>query len=310
MSSLLTDKKPSSFFLNRGTRFKALFALGLVCIFWGTTWIATKQGVLHTPALQVAGLRQFISGLLYIFYFVLKGARWPRGKEWWPVIILALLNFTLTNGLTTWGIQYISAGLGAIISATFPLWIVVINLFSAKTKEPPLAIIGLLLGFAGVCIIFYDHLADLLQPDFRLGILLSLLGAWTWAFGVIYTKKQAASFNPYFSIGLQMLLSGSLTSIIANASGIAIPYQDIPWQTWSAIAYLTCIGSVVTFAAYLYALQRLPTEQMSIYAYINPMVAVLLGALFFEEKLTIFIAIGGLVTLAGVNLINMAFRRK
>lgn len=302
-----TNKAP--FLQQRGIRFKALFALGMVCFFWGTTWIASRQGVKHMPALQLAGIRQSIGGLLYVIYFLSKGRAWPRGKEWGPIIILSLLNFALSNGLSTWGVKYISAGLGSIIAATFPLWIVIINLFGDKSKIPAKAVIGLLLGFTGVCVIFYEHLADFLDPEFRFGILLSLTASWTWAFGTLYTKQQAAAFNPYFSLGLQMLISGILTTLIAVVAGQTIPVQDIPWQSWTAIAYLATFGSVISFIAYLYALQNLPTEQASIYAYINPVVAVLLGSLLFNEKLTLFIIAGGAITLLGVHLINRAYRK-
>lgn len=303
-----TNKAP--FLHQRGTRFKALFALGMVCFFWGTTWIASRQGVKYMPALQLAGIRQSIGGLLYVIFFLSKGRALPRGKEWGPIIILSLLNFALSNGLSTWGVKYISAGLGSIIAATFPLWIVIINLFSVRSKIPAKAVIGLLLGFTGVCVIFYEHLGDFLNAEFRFGILLSLTASWTWAFGTLYTKQQAAAFNPYFSLGLQMLISGILTSLIAGISGQTIPVQDIPWQSWTAIAYLATFGSVISFIAYLYALQNLPTEQASIYAYINPVVAVLLGSLLFNEKLTLFIIAGGAITLVGVHLINQAYRKR
>lgn len=304
----LTGKAP--FLHKKGIRIKALIALGMVCFFWGTTWIASRQGVKHMPALQLAGIRQTIGGLLYVVYFLSKGRAWPRGKEWGPIIILSLLNFFLSNGLSTWGVKFISAGLGSIIAATFPLWIVIINLFTARSKIPLLALLGLLLGFSGVCVIFYEHLADFIDPEFQFGILLSLTASWTWAFGTLYTKKQAAAFNPYFSLGLQMLISGLLTSIIAILSHQTVPINEIPWQSWTAIAYLASFGSVISFIAYLYALQNLPTEQVSIYAYINPVVAVLLGSLLFDEKLTVFIVAGGAITLLGVHLINRAYRQK
>ena len=188
----------------KGTRTKAIFALALVCFLWGTTWIASKEGVRHMPPLQMAGLRQLLGGLCYVVFFLIKGARWPNLKEWQSIIVLSFLNFLLANGLSTWGLKYISSGLGAIMGAIFPLWLVVIGLFSVQSKMPGKAIVGLLLGFGGVCIIFYEHLHDFFNPDFRLGIFLSLIATWGWAFGTIYTKKHAANFNPYFSIGLQM----------------------------------------------------------------------------------------------------------
>jgi drug/metabolite transporter (DMT)-like permease len=292
----------------KGTRTKAIFALALVCFLWGTTWIASKEGVRHMPPLQMAGLRQLLGGLCYVVFFLIKGARWPNLKEWQSIIVLSFLNFLLANGLSTWGLKYISSGLGAIMGAIFPLWLVVIGLFSVQSKMPGKAIIGLLLGFGGVCIIFYEHLQDFFNPDFRLGIFLSLIATWGWAFGTIYTKKHAANFNPYFSIGLQMAVSGIALTSFSYSFTDTIPVTSIPWQSWASIVYLVVFGSVISFIAYLYALQNLSTEQASLYAYINPMVAILLGWLIFSEKLTMFIAAGGLVALLGVYLVNKAYK--
>ena len=116
--------------LRKNTRTKAVIALGIVCILWGTTWVASKEGVTHMPALQLAGFRQLVAGLAYIIYFMSIGAEWPKGREWYAIGVLSFLNILCSNGLTTWGVQYISAGLGAIIAATFPLWIVIIGLLS------------------------------------------------------------------------------------------------------------------------------------------------------------------------------------
>src|SRR6185436_13763398 len=292
----------------KGTRAKAIFALALVCFLWGTTWLASKEGVRRMPALQMASVRQLIAGLIYVSYFLWKGTKLPKGKEWTPILILSLLNFVLSNGLSTWGVKYISAGLGSIMGAIFPLWLVVIGLFSTAGKTPRKAIIGLILGFGGVCIIFSEHLQDFFNADFRFGIILSLIATWTWAFATLYTKKQAANFNPYFSLGLQMLISGIVLFSFTNLTGHAVPLTKVPWQSWASIAYLIIFGSLIAFICYLYALQNLPTEQASIYAYINPMVAVILGWLVFNEKLSVFIGMGGLVTLLGVYLVNKAFK--
>ncbi len=294
----------------KGTRAKAIFALAVVSILWGTTWLASKQGVKHMPALQLAGIRQLIGGGLYLIYFFLKGYSFPKLKEMGPLFILALLNFVCSNGLSTWGVKYISAGLGAIIGAIFPLWLVIIGLFSAKEKIPVKAIIGLILGFAGVCIIFYEHLLDFAKPNFRFGILLSIIATWTWAFGSLYTKQQAAKFNPYFGLGFQMIIAGATLLFVSFFDKHAIPFTAIPWQSWLAITYLVVFGSVIAFVCYLYSLQHLPTEQASIYAYINPIVAVLLGSVLFDEKLTAVLAVGGLVTLYGVYLVNKAFKKQ
>lgn len=284
-----------------------ILALIWVGFFWGTTWIASKEGVSHMPSLQLVATRQFISGTLYILFFIITKEPWPKGKQWRTIIILGILNFTLSNGLSTSGVKYISSGLGAIIAAIFPIWVVIISFFRGE-RIAKLAVFGLLISFGGICIIFYEHLADFLIPDFRLGIVLSVLATISWAFGTLYTKKKAASFNPYFSLGLQMFISSILLFAVNGAMGTSISLSEIPLNSWFAISYLVIIGSVITFNVFVYCLQHLPPEVSSIYAYINPIVALLLGVVFFGESLTLSIILGGLVTLVGLYLVNKSLR--
>ena len=288
---------------------KPILALIWVCFFWGTTYIASKEGVKHIPAIQMCAIRQLLGGSLYLMYFGYHKHPWPKGKQWVTILILSALNFMLTNTLSTWGVKYISSGLGAIIAAIVPLWIVIITMFEGH-RLPLKAMIGLMLGFSGVCIIFYDHLKDFLIADFRFGIFLSLAASISWAFGGVYTKKHSANFNPYFSMGLQMLISAIALFSVTYSTGDMINISDIPINGWLAVSYLVIVGSVLTFIAYVFMLQRLPTSQASIYAYVNPVVAVLLGAIIFHEKLNMYVAIGGAVTIFGVYLVNDSFRKK
>lgn len=286
-----------------------IVALCWVSFFWGTTWLASKEGVKHMPALQLAGIRQLLGGTLYVAYFLYKKAPWPRGKQWKTIVILSILNFVLSNGLSTWGVKFISSGLGAIIGALVPLWVVIICFFRGE-KLARLAFFGLVVSFGGVCVIFYDHLSDFLKPDFRFGIIVSIVATITWAFGTIHTKKKAGSFNPYFSLGLQMLISSCITLSVVGATGTGVNLSLIPANSWWSIGYLVLIGSVLTFIAFIYMLQRLPPEINSIYAYINPIVAVLLGTIIYGESLTTVIAIGGFVTLCGLYLVNYSIRKE
>lgn len=285
-----------------------ILALIWVGFFWGTTWIASKEGVRYIPGIQMAAIRQFIAGLLYILFFLVTKAPWPKGKQWKTIVILAVLNFTLSNGLSTAGVKYISSGLGAIIAAIFPIWVVLISFFRGE-RIAKLAVTGTLISFVGICVIFYEHLGDFLIPDFRLGIILSVIATITWAFGTLYTRKKAASFNPYFSLGLQMFISGLLLFAYNGATGISVNLSEIPINTWYAIAYLVIVGSLITFTIFIYSLQNLPPEVSSLYAYMNPVVAVLLGSVIFDETLSISIALGGIVTLFGLYLVNQSLRR-
>lgn len=285
-----------------------ILALCWISFFWGTTWIASKEGVKHMPALQLVAIRQFLGGIIYISFFLFKKTPWPKGKQWKTIAILSILNFVLSNALSTWGVKYISSGLGAIIGACVPLWIVIISFFQGE-RLSKFSIMGLLISFSGVCVIFYDHLADFLIPDFRFGIIISVISTITWAFGTLYTKQKAASFNPYFSLGIQMFLSSILLFAYNGATGTAVNLAEIPAISWWSIAYLVVFGSVLTFIAFIYALQNLPAAISSVYSYINPIIAVLLGALIFDETLNTAIAIGGSVTLFGLYLVNYSLRK-
>ena len=309
MQRFLTQKYYADKRKKTSTNTKALFALAWVSIFWGTTWIAAKEGVKNMPALQMAGIRQFIAGLLFIIYFLVKKQSLPKGKQWIPVIMLSFLNFMLSNALSTSGIKYISSGLGSIIGAIFPLWLVIISIFSGKQLSRE-TITGLLMGLGGICIIFYDHLKDFINTDFTLGIILSVASTISWAIGTLYTKQQAIHYNPYFSLGFQMFISGTTLILISYGTGNAVGLTDIPSTSWWAIGYLVIFGSVLTFAAYLYSLQNLPTALASVYAYINPIVAVILGAAILGEKLSLFIAAGGAITIAGLYIVNNSLKKK
>lgn len=260
------------------------------------------------PALQLATIRQFLGGLIYVGYFLLKKEAWPKGKQWRTILVLSFLNFVCSNGLSTWGVKYMTSGLGAIISALFPIWIIIINFFNGE-RIAKMALFGILISFGGICIIFIDYIADFLRPDFQFGIILMTASTITWAFGILQTKKKAASFNPYFSLGLQMLISSVFLFGITEATAVNIPLSEIPSESWWAIGYLVIIGSVLTFIAFIYTLQHLPTEISSIYVYINPIVAMILGSIIFGETLTQAIAIGSAVTLTGLYMVNKSIRK-
>lgn len=288
---------------------KAYLALVVVCLVWGVSWVGTKEAVKYMPTFQMVGIRQTLAGLAYVLFFMVRGYKLPRKKEWYPILLLSLLNFMISNGLASWGVKLTTAGLSAIMGAIFPLWLVIILAARGGSRMPAVAWIGILIGFSGVCIVFYEHLHELFNFSFLGGILLGLIASLSWAFGTIYTKEFAIDFNPYHSIGWQMLISGLVVTLLAQLSGQVIPMAEIKLYTWTAILFLVVVSSIIAFVAYLYALQKLPTSLVSVYAYINPLVAVLAGSLFTGEPLTVLIISGSLVTLAGVYIVNRALSK-
>ncbi|HZV43436.1 MAG TPA: EamA family transporter [Saprospiraceae bacterium] len=294
--------------MKKDTR-NAYLALLVVCVVWGVSWVGTKEAVRNMPPFQMVGIRQFLAGLVYVGYFLVRGAKLPGRKDWKIILLLSFLNFMVSNGLATWGVKLTTAGISAIIGAIFPLWLVIILTFKEGNRFPRMAWMGILLGFVGICIIFYDHLKLLFDYSFLGGIVLGLVAALSWAYGTIYTKEYAEDFNPYQSIGWQMLISGVTLNIVATVTGQTIPISEITLYTWEAILFLVVVSSIIAFLAYLYALQRLPASLVSTYAYINPIVAVFAGHFFIHEKLSLLMLEGSLVTLTGVYIVNRALTK-
>lgn len=295
---------------NQSEKTLAFLALALVSFFWGTTWLASKKGVETMPGLQLAGIRQLIGGTLYTLYFFSQGYRFPNRQQLLQFVWMSILMFVISNGFSTWSLEYIPSGLGAVIGAMSPLWTALFSiLLFRETRLNFTTIIGLILGFAGIVIIFGDYLEAIFQSRFALGILLGTIATMTWAIGTLYTIRHAKDLNAYYSLGWQMLLSGIILTLIARGTGNFIPLSKTTPQTWYSIGYLVIIGSIITFGAFIYCLKRLPPAQSSIYAYINPIVAVLIGTSLNNEKLNSIIAIGTAVTILGVFMVNRGFKR-
>lgn len=296
---------------NQSQRTRALLAVGVVCILWGTTWLASKKGVQYMPALQLAGIRQLTAGIIYIVYLYYKGFRLPTRQQLIQFFLMGMLLIVINNGFSTWSMKYMPSGLGAVIGAASPLWIALLSTYVFKeTKLNVITIVGLVLGTGGILFIFSDYLHALLNSSFSIGIVLNVIASIAWAFGTIYTVKNAKNVDPYFSLGWQMLLGGIVLLVASRITGQYIPVRDIPMQSVFSISYLVLVGSVITYSAFIYALKRLPAAQVSVHAYVNPIVALVVGALLNDEKLNFIIAGGTAITLVGIYLVNTGFKKQ
>lgn len=280
---------------------RAYAALAVVSFFWGTTYLASRVAVQHIPGMYLASVRTLIAGSSIILFSLLRGRKFPDLKTLWQSALLGFVMISFSSGLSHWAVQYISAGLAAIIGATIPLWIAV---FSGKKSLHPKTLAGLLLGFAGIAIIFYDHLSELFQSKFRFGVILASVSCITWAAGSVYSSKIKLNVSLFFGAGLQMFFAGIILFIYSTITHIKVPLDGLPILTLSCIAYLTLIGSVLTYSCFVYAVQHLPPAKVGIYAYINPIVAILLGHLLLHERLNLLTVAGAAVTIGGVYLVN------
>ena len=285
--------------------YKAYFALALVSFFWGTTYIASRIGAQHMPGLFVSGLRQFISGLILVGFFLLKGNRLPDLATLKRISIHSIFLICFANGLLTWSLEYISGGLAAIIAALIPLFIVLFSIGMSKCARITRSMMaGLLIGFAGVATIFYDYFADLGNRSFLFGIVLAFLSILSWSFGTVYAARERPPIDILFNVGLQMLIAGILILVTCGLTGKYINPTHIDSYSWLAILYLVLFGSIIAYSAYVFVIGKLPATQVSIYAYINPIVAVVFGWLLLSEKMSGSMIMGTLITLAGVYIVS------
>lgn len=291
-------------------RTKGLTAVGIVSILWGTTWMASKIGIKYLPALQLSGLRHIIGGGLYVIYFAAFRKMFLRRDQFLRIFMMAVIMFVLSNGLSVLSVVYMPSGIASVVGAIAPIWVVIISyFFQKKTSFIPQTIIGIVLGFAGVVICFYDYFNEIKEGSFALGIFFGLISSITWAIGALLTAKQAKDTDPYFSLGWQMLISGILLNLISYSLGDFVSINHLPFEAWLSVGYLVLVGSVIAFGAYVFALKRLPAALVTVHAYINPIVALIIGSLLLDERLTANIATGTLATLLGVFLVNNSFKK-
>jgi drug/metabolite transporter (DMT)-like permease len=296
--------------LQTSNKNKAYFALTATSIIWGTTWVASRIGVEDVPGLQVSYLRQFIAGCLLLSFFFIRGEKLPTWQQFRWLFILSIFMFVLANGFSTWSVKYIPSGLASLISALAPICVVLIDLvFFKQHKNTPLTFLGLFIGFAGVAMVFYENAFHEQPEGYVLGIIYGLIAMIAWSIGTIFVTRNKYNINPYYAMGWQMFLSSFMIFILAKFTRNDIPINEVTLKTWGAIAYLIIMGSVIAFAAFIYSIKYLPTAIASLYAYINPIVAMLFGTLILDEPLTINLLFGAIVTLVGVYIVNYSIKK-
>ena len=223
---------------------------------------------------------------------------------------MSVLMFVFANGLSTWSLKWIPSGLSALIGALYPLSVVIIERLFFKSKAlSKLTYIGLFLGFTGVIIVFYENAFDGINASMLIGLCLSLIAMLSWSVGTVFLMRNKAELNPYYGTGWQMLISSIILLIWAESTNQSVSFADISLKVWGVIFYLVIFGSIIAFVAFIYSMKKLPAAIASLYAYVNPLVAMILGALLVDEKLTVNILWGSLVTLVGVYLVNLSVRR-
>lgn len=290
---------------------KGYIALFITSTVWGTTWVVSKVGVSQIPALQLTYLRQFIAGSIFLLFFILyKKTKLPTAKQFRWLFIMSIIMFVSANALSTWAIKFIPAGLGALIGALYPLCVVILERIFFKSKRMTLlTMLGLFLGIIGIALVFYENAFKINNSHFLFGVGLSIIAMLSWSIGTIFIARNKVAINPYYGIGWQMIISSVIIFIIMQATNSAIPILQITVIAWWVILYLVILGSLIAFVAFIYSMQKLPAAIASLYAYINPIVAMVCGYVFINEPLSNNIIIGSAITLFGVFLVNFSIKK-
>ena len=283
---------------------KAYFAWITICIVWGTTYLAIRIGVADLPPMLFAGLRWIIAGILMTVLLNLRAYKFPGLKDLKHLAIVGILLIGIANGLVVVAEQWLPSGLTALILSTLPFWVVGMEYFLPNRPKINLFIIvELLLGTSGVVVIFARDLNIAVDLNILLGGLCLLGAVIAWAAGSIYWKYKKTEVRPMMGASIQMLIAG----ILQTALGLILGEHNSFHLTQNgvfALGYLIVFGSILGYASYIYSITNLPLSLVSTYAYINPIIAILLGSYFLSEPLTITVFIAAGLILIGVALVK------
>ncbi len=291
---------------------KAYIALVYVCIVWGTTYFGIKVGVKHYPAFLFAGVRQAVAGIILIIAaLAINKNKDLSTKNILRQMLVGFLMLTLGNGLVSMGMRFIPSGVSALICSMMPIFAVMFNLMSSKKDHFNLQIgLGLLFGTLGVALIFRHNIDEVMKPTYLGGIALTIIATCGWALGSTINRRGGEASNPFLNSGMQLLFGGIFMLVaspaVDNYNGFVL------WNTQAilALAYLIIFGSALAYAAYMYSLSVLPVGIATLYAYVNPLIAVMAGYLFLNEDLNIYIGLAFATIIFSVFLVNRGYRKQ
>lgn len=287
----------------------AYTALAVICVLWGTTFLGIRIGVMDIPPFLFSAMRMTIAGfILIVIMMAFAKVQLPSKQVLFKQALAGFSLFTLGNGLISLAEVHISSGITAIICSMIPIWVTLINLGTSEDERPTLPVfLGLAIGLSGIVLMFGENLGDFSNPSYTWSIVVIFIANMGWSFGSVWIKRQITSGNTFMNAGLQMFFGGVF---LFGASFIFDDYSTLKWTApavWSLV-YLIVFGSIIAYACFSYAVKKLPITIVSLYAYINPIVAVLLGTLILGERFNMRIAIAMLVTVAGIYIVNKGFQ--
>ncbi len=292
--------------MNFSKDFKLIFAILTVAIVWGTTFLGIRIAVESIPPWFVAGIRQLIAAILLLIILIFsKELKWIGWKNLGIQVLFSILMLIVANGMTTVAEEHVSSSLASLVSAASPFLVFIGSIFFGLQKFSFRGLIGIVMGFFGIALIFKDGLQDLLNPDYRMGVLFLFIAISGWSLGSIFTKKLNLQEQ---NISLNLFYQFAFAGIVQTIFGFFLS-EKIEIETWSfrsifATFYLAVFGSVAAYFAFHYALKKISPTQISLLSYINTIIAIFLGWLILNEKISATFIAATVLIICGVFITN------
>jgi drug/metabolite transporter (DMT)-like permease len=288
--------------LDRPSKTRVLAAFAAVYVIWGSTYLAIHYAIETIPPFLMMGVRSILAGGILLFWSRKSGTKVAR-DEWLPLVIVAILFFVLGHGLLAWAQKSVASGLAAVLIASDPLWIALIE--SSVIKEFRLSgrqIIGLIIGFAGIVLLFVP--AQSIRID-TMGATMILLSAISWSVGAVYSRIAKLPKAATLSAAIELILGGLFLVLFAFLLGEFQSFQftSVSLRSFLALLYLVIFGSIVTFTAYVWLLGVTSATRVATHTYVNPVIAVFLGWALAGEQFTSMMMIASAIIVLSVYLV-------
>jgi drug/metabolite transporter (DMT)-like permease len=291
-----------------------IFAFAALYLIWGSTYLGILFAIRAIPPLLMAGSRFFLAGLIMLGIASWQGAPKSSFAEWRSALIVGACLLFFGNGGVTIAEQWVPTGLASLLVATVPIYIALLDWLSGSAPRPaPLVMLGLTGGFVGIGILagpVWFAAPETGHPHLGAGMLVLLFGSLVWSIGSLYSRRILTSASPLFFSGQTMLSGGSLMLLagLLLGEGRDFHFRNLDSLSLGAFAYLVLVGAIIGYTAYIWLLRHCDPAKVATYAYVNPLVAVLLGACFAGERLTSRTAFAGAIVIASVALVISAPR--
>lgn len=292
---------------------KTLLAFAIIYFVWGSTFLAIRIGVAEVPPFLLASMRFAVAGLALYLWMIAHGERSPRVRHWVSAVVLAVLIFVLDYGLLFWAEQRVPSGIAAVMMATIPVFMALSEIIFLRTQKLTGRLAAaLLIGIGGVAVLMSHSLNLGGAPIDKAGALALIIAAISWAIASVLTRKLPLPESKVMSSGAQMLAGGILLALTASALGEFHNFHPatVSRGAWLSLLYLIVAGSIIAFTAYVWLIHHESPTKVGTYAYVNPVVAVVIGYFLGGESLDTRTILGTLLVLVSVVVITTTRAKK